>query len=335
MDIFRYIIYYVLSLSSIVLYIFGTKEVMHYIKNIIKFLHGAIIWSVNNIKYILFGALIGLLYMVITLLAAEFDFDRAQLLWYAFALSYVVSIVLHHIVYKLIVKEDYKLIDPQVKEKCTEEYMKKFYKFLFSLDYLVSAMYKIRIESIYKKEECPGKKASLIKNFNIANLVLSIVLLVACVSVDKMEWVIVPQWLKLIAKTFICYRLLSRSFEIIMSFGSDILQSEKTSSLQYVDRIKLSLKSLVEICCTNWILYIIVVRNDDILGNLYRSIGITIIADVDFTIYYNKLNELSFNSTNKIIAGVDVRWGMLLQLITCIILYTLSINSYINSKKAN
>lgn len=85
-------------------------------------------------------------------------------------------------------------------------------------------------------------RARLITNYNLWNLFLSVLAFVAVITVQKQGFVLLD-----ITVAILAWRLISRSFEITIAFGSDITTSESLSRLTNKTRMKLAIRSYVEI----------------------------------------------------------------------------------------
>jgi hypothetical protein len=93
-----------------------------------------------------------------------------------------------------------------------------------------------------RKLGCIALRARLISNYNVWNLLLSGLLLVAVTAVQREGFCFLN-----ITIYFIAWRFISRSIEIALAFGNDITTSISASKLPNTARIKLAFKSYLEI----------------------------------------------------------------------------------------
>ena len=119
-----------------------------------------------------------------------------------------------------------------------------------------------------KKVDPPGLRrialrARLIANYNIWNLLLSVIVFAAVLATDIQGYV--PYR---ITVALIFWRAVSRSFEIAIAFGNDITESLNASRLSNGARMKLALRSYFEIFFFSAALYAV---SSDKLAGLYQS----------------------------------------------------------------
>lgn len=169
-----------------------------------------------------------------------------------FLLAGVIIMVVATVVFRIVLIQQFKK-DNQVRR----------FNFPLLLLYVISAdfclamiakkainAYYLAEEGIQQQERVERSKqarARYIKNANIHNLFLSLILsvltfllFVSCVHCDCCPYL---QWF---VYGFFGYRLLSRTFEINVSFFKDCFDREHESNLDRYDRIKLAFKSLLE-----------------------------------------------------------------------------------------
>lgn len=131
-------------------------------------------------------------------------------------------------------------------------------------DYLITKLMKEK----YKNEQSETnedadvekqKLGKMIKKFNCFNLVLSIILCVVFITVALISS---NKWNNLLIMIMII-RYLSRTLEVVISFVLDIFdkQNEKSSNLAPKERIKLALKSFLEIFILAFT-FIFLINND-------------------------------------------------------------------------
>lgn len=85
-------------------------------------------------------------------------------------------------------------------------------------------------------------RARLIQNFNLWNLVISGVLLLVVLAIRSDGYRVHD-----LAAAFVAWRFVSRSLEIAVAFASDITTATRHSTLDNGDRMKLALRSYLEI----------------------------------------------------------------------------------------
>jgi hypothetical protein len=125
------------------------------------------------------------------------------------------------------------------------------------------------------KEKSPHRlgrialRARLISNYNLWNLFFSFLAFVLVVAAQEQGFVLLKITVALLA-----WRLISRSFEIAIAFGKDIATSESRSGLSNAARMKLAIRSYVEIFFFSAAFYTadstcFVGLTDSILASLY------------------------------------------------------------------
>lgn len=100
---------------------------------------------------------------------------------------------------------------------------------------------------------CVGRialRARLIANYNLWNLLLSAFSLVAIVAAQNEGYALLG-----IMTSLVVWRAISRSFEIAIAFGSDVTTSHSASRLQNASRVKLAIRSYLEIFLYSAALY--------------------------------------------------------------------------------
>ena len=85
-------------------------------------------------------------------------------------------------------------------------------------------------------------RARLISNYNLWNLVLSILIFVVVISTQREGYILFN-----ISIAVITWRFISRSFEIAIAFGDDITTPLSASKLSNASRMKLAIRSYIEI----------------------------------------------------------------------------------------
>lgn len=93
-------------------------------------------------------------------------------------------------------------------------------------------------------------RARLIVNYNLWNLLLSAIVLVATIATQSQGYVLFG-----ITNSLIVWRAISRSFEIAIAFGNDITTPKNASGLRNEVRMKLAIKSYFEIFLYSAALY--------------------------------------------------------------------------------
>ncbi len=155
------------------------------------------------------------------------------------------------------------------KNRFKNEGWSKVIGYCLSFDYLMSYLSKRILEYYFvinNKKYYETKKGytQLLKVNNYINIIVS--------------GIIVSSWLFLfkdndVIKAIIMFRVISRSIEIIIAFYEDVIEMGKKSSfLNGVDRIKLALRSLLEISILYTGLYVVLdVESGDIAANFIGS----------------------------------------------------------------
>lgn len=115
----------------------------------------------------------------------------------------------------------------------------KIYSILYSPDYCFTDLQK---ESL--NNDCKNERAKIIKINNVINIFVSSIFFLVAISIkistnDLMTLCIFNTILKI--------RLVSRSFEIIISFCKDVYDKKKQSTLKNKERILLAIISLIEL----------------------------------------------------------------------------------------
>ncbi len=85
-------------------------------------------------------------------------------------------------------------------------------------------------------------RAQLISNFNLWNLVISVLFLLVVLSIRSEGYRLIE-----LATSMVAWRFISRSFEIAIAFTKDITTPARRSSLDNADRMKLAMRSYLEI----------------------------------------------------------------------------------------
>lgn len=160
----------------------------------------------------------------------------------------------------------------------------KLYRLLIGVGYLIftdilfADYYKMKLGTDKKK------KKKYISRMNFVNLIVSLVFII--LSFTNINLVLFS-----IVCPFIFVRALSRSYEIIIAFGDDIINKRKKSSaLVSSDRLKLAISSFFEIIINYAIVYYLMGFTSDIyiniltfenmLDSLMKSIGISTLTNV-------------------------------------------------------
>ncbi len=258
-------------------------------------------------------------------------------IFWGFLMHYIISFFIHWISYLTVLDIHKNNLNKKIKGDITSDfYLNKleFLNFALSFDYMVASMYKISLQSLYHKNY-REKKAALIKLFNTYNLFFTFLLLGVYWILECNNFLKISG-LKDTFRIFIAVRSIYRSNEIIIAFYYDLVQKTKTSSLRNPERVTLAVKSMLEIILIYGILYNVSNVVDTIPGNLIRSFGISTLTDVDLTIYVknitNGIAEYSKYSNAHILGKIDVRIMIILQIVTSLVLLTLSITNYMSNK---
>ncbi len=206
---------------------------------------------------------------------------------------------------------------------------------LLSPDYIFAHLYKMRHDNKVtgNLEEYKIKRKNYIKQMNTLNLILSIVIAVvvgicfkevrACLrtNLDFFSFFI----------GFVIFRIISRSIEIIIAFGTDVTSDSsksKSSSLSKNERIKLAIKSYFDIivmyfpvyflfqscvkkcCCFSY--YCCCLESQGFCESVLKSFGVSTLSNAGFKDY------------------VFVDTFIILQVLTTITLVSLSIAIYVS-----
>lgn len=169
-------------------------------------------------------------------------------------------------------------------------------------------------------------RARLIEQSNIFNLIFSLILAVVAFIAVRVKCNIFIY----IKFGVLCYRILSRTLEISISFVNDICDKAKSSSLSNGKRIKLAIKSLVEEAFLFAAMYAFLINGDcnfwQALSGGLRSFTIDI---------YEVASEQLWNSSlfNCVAVWQKACSGILVTL--CIVQYFANKDSNVDSGKTN
>ncbi|MBN4074891.1 hypothetical protein JYT99_03065 [bacterium AH-315-E09] len=208
---------------------------------------------------------------------------------------------------------------------------KKFISYLLSVDYWSAASFKTNIAASDKK--C---LASFMKKSNWINFILSTVVFISLITILCFSGQKNLPDLYVLVKLIWVIRTISRSFEIIIAFGKDVIDDEvKKSDLKPGDRIKLAIISnfettlnyaviysiyqfsFSEVSCVNANCQEVICQPDTFSGYFFSSLGVSTFTNV------------SFSSCNTMLQNLFIS----LHLITAMSLIFFAIAKYISDKK--
>ncbi len=237
----------------------------------------------------------------------------------------IISTCLHSSIYNFSkkIKKDCKILLSCIFKKVLK-LMKTFIIFILSPDYYFALLYK-------NKYNLPSQKKLFtlhIKRANMINLIISssfFIILTMILQFLTNDFVI-----NLII-VFLLYRIISRSIEIILAFGNDVVKKEyvevKKSFLDKYDRIILAIKSLLELIILNTLVYSLLSREtciNQIVNAFIYSIGTSFLVNIDFKGYTEPL-IFSFNWRFVLFNAI-----VILQVITSFVLIVLAIARYLS-----
>ncbi|MGG4301418.1 hypothetical protein ABEW59_01005 [Bacillus wiedmannii] len=211
-------------------------------------------------------------------------------------------------------------------------------------DSLINTFNSIRIS----KEELQKEKTSYVHFRNQVNLIISAVtaiitlILVIILPLSSIIGISSMKKFLFIIYIFIFLRLLSRCFEICISFYQDIIakKSLKNTLLTGTDRISLAIKSILEIIFTVATLSIIeVLYSTDLLNILREQHDFAQLLKLIIFSFSNSIATSLFNISfpgvthNVTLLTLSHQLIHIMQVITSLTLITLSIANYINLPK--
>lgn len=212
------------------------------------------------------------------------------------------------------------------------------WKNIFLFDYLATDYWKAVLKMEVESNE--SELGELLQKNNKYNLCLSVVLLLLICLITFLKYRY-QQWETTIFNEvlfiFTGIRVVSRTLEIILSFISDILESKKSSTLDKADRLKLSIKSYLELIVLYACLYFLIdlpmveklnfVVFISLLGESFlTSLGNITLSDVNFSYVWD--------STKAELVELDFRkYFMALQVLGGMTLTVFAIASYLGKEK--
>lgn len=159
-------------------------------------------------------------------------------------------------------------------------------------------------KGVYKYERINKRKEILYKR-NLENLLISIYLatfIYALINITILFWLVNLKGILITAFLFVFIRFLTRSYEVVIAFFKDATSTEaKLSSLTYIDRIKLIIKSLIEMTIYSTILKLLYYSVHN--GFLISTVTIRNTIDLFFESFSLQLFNISFSEEYGLIFG--------------------------------
>lgn len=152
--------------------------------------------------------------------------------------------------------------------------------YIFTLDYFFAKKY---------KPDDRKKKSDYIKLMNSNNIILTLIIFDILIVLNYFDILIVFNILLLLKYLigFIGYRCISRSLELIISFGNDAINPKKSSILNAEDRVKLAINSYIEVVLNYAVFYYLLnvveppkIDPINLITSLYKSIGISTFSGI-------------------------------------------------------
>lgn len=203
-----------------------------------------------------------------------------------------------------------------------------FYEYLWSRGFKDKARLKR-----WHKDEIAG----LVKQFNYANLLATIFLMFILFFILYLQVASVTT----LFMYFIIFRVISRSSEVMFAFFKDVISpkntEERNTSLLHTDRIKLAVISYIEMMFLYAILYSLIGQYKikvlasgvlmsilsivgDFLDNVLVSFGTITLSDSNLTYFY---------CDGKFVPLGHVKWFMMLEITTGLVLTIFAITVYL------
>lgn len=168
---------------------------------------------------------------------------------------------------------------------CKSKIDKTTSKFTFSWGIILAILSIGYAFASYYKGEKGEKLKDFIERCNLYNLILSFILMVCSFiiisNVNDLAIILLIQVIN-------GYRFISRSFEIVIAFGGDVLKEEQNrSGLVKSQRIELAVKSYFEIYLYSASFYATIINNDSdtplILKSLLMSLSVGTLTNVAYS----------------------------------------------------
>jgi len=200
-----------------------------------------------------------------------------------------------------------------------------FFCFIISPNFFFVNFYKNQLTRRYINTISRNGKSKfrkqLIAELNNNNLLFSLIIfLIIFISQIKPNH-------NYILISFVVYRTISRSVEIIIAFGKDAITRQNRSNLQKFDRIELAIKSYFEVLINFTTIYFLLFfdSSEKIIDAFFFSLGINTLTDVPFRDFLSDCLLQNNILINKFLIALHV--------LTILTLVVLALAMYISDAK--